>query len=198
MGRCLPGCAGPRRWQCSIAWDALRGAFNFARECLATKLESNCRVSSLGSSGTPYTRMPHSRDRLSEASCLSLICLISDRQVFSSEDRSCKIMIPWSIMLHFTACKCSVWHQSVCTSSKSRLWMKSSTCPSDLRGEPGWGMKASRQVAWPGKPNAVFQYWAASPLAPAEHASCIIGPHRTVSKDKEAGTVRNGVGSEWH
>ena len=73
---------------------------------------------------------------------------------------------------------------SVCTTNKSRLWMKSSTCLSDLRGEPCWGMKASRQVAWPGKPSAVFQYWAASPLAPAEHASCIVGPHSTVSKDK--------------
>ena len=73
---------------------------------------------------------------------------------------------------------------SVCTTSKSRLWMKSSTCSSDLRGEPCWGVKANRQVAWPGKPSAVFQYWAASPIAPAEHASCIVGPHSTVSKDK--------------
>ena len=65
---------------------------------------------------------------------------------------------------------------SVYTTSESKLWMNSSTCLIDLRGEPSWGVKASRQVAWTGKPGgdwfAVFQYWAASPWAPTEHASC--------------------------
>ena len=65
---------------------------------------------------------------------------------------------------------------SVYTTSESKLWMNSWTCLIDLRGEPSWGMKASREVAWPGRPGgdwfAVFQYWAASPWAPTEHASC--------------------------
>ena len=65
---------------------------------------------------------------------------------------------------------------SVYTISESKLRMNSSTCLIDLRGEPSWGVKASREVTWPGRPGgdwfAVFQYWAASPWAPTERASC--------------------------
>ena len=64
--------------------------------------------------------------------------------------------------------------------------LNSSTGLIDLPGEPSWGMKASHQVTWPGKPSsdwfAVFHYSAAT-------VNC-------EQWTKQACTERNGVGSE--
>ena len=46
---------------------------------------------------------------------------------------------------------------SVYTTSESRLWIESSTGLIDLRDEPSWGAKASRQVTWPGKPSGLVR-----------------------------------------
>ena len=71
MTRCLPLVLGPKRWQCSIAWDALSVVSNPASLCLAIRRDRTKRVSSLAVSETPWMRTPHSRKRLSVASCRS-------------------------------------------------------------------------------------------------------------------------------